>query len=86
MKKLLTTVVFLTIAATPVFAQSFAPEYGSGNIVSGTNQGGEGSYAQAPENYEMRAISTRGTFALFVRPRQNRNTTQKMNLKSNAKQ
>ena len=54
MKKLLTTVVFLTIAATPVFAQSFAPEYGSGNIVSGTNQGGEGSYAQAPDNYETR--------------------------------
>ena len=54
MKKLLTTVVFLTIAATPVFAQSFAPEYGSGNIVSGTNQGSERSYAQVPENYEIR--------------------------------
>ena len=54
MKKLVTTVVFLTIAATPVFAQSFAPEYGSGNIVSGTNQGGEGSYAQAQDNYETR--------------------------------
>jgi hypothetical protein len=54
MKKLLTTVVFLTIAATPVFAQSFAPEYGSGNIVSGTDQGGEGSYAQAPNSYETR--------------------------------
>jgi hypothetical protein len=52
MKKLLTTVVFLTMAATPVFAQSFALEYGSGNIVSGTNQGGEGSYAQAPDTYE----------------------------------
>ena len=39
MKKLLTTVVFLTIAVTPVFAQSFAPEYGSGNIVSGNKSG-----------------------------------------------
>ncbi len=54
MKKLLTTVTFLTMAATPVFAQSFAPEYGSGNIVSGTNQGGEGSYAQASDSYKTR--------------------------------
>jgi hypothetical protein len=54
MKKLLTTVIFLTMAAVPAFAQSFAPEYGSGNIVSGTNQGGEGSYAQAPDRYETR--------------------------------
>ncbi len=53
MKKLLTIVAFLTITATPVLAQSFAPEYGSGNIVSGTNQGGEAAYAQAPENYKM---------------------------------
>ena len=54
MKKLLTTVAFLTITATPVLAQSFAPEYGSGNIVFGTNQDGEASYAQAPENYNTR--------------------------------
>jgi hypothetical protein len=51
MKKFLTTVVLVTITTTPVFAQSFAPEYGSGNIVSGANQGGEASYGQAPDNY-----------------------------------
>ncbi len=53
MTKLLTTVAFLTVtAAAPVFAQSYAPEYGSGNIAPNTNQEGEGSYAQAPTNYE----------------------------------
>jgi hypothetical protein len=50
-KKLLTTVVLLTITGTPVLAQSFAPEYGSGNIVSGANQGGEAAYAQAPDDH-----------------------------------
>ncbi len=60
MTKLLTTVAFLTVtAAAPVFAQSYAPEYGSGNIVPKINQEGEGPYAQAPANYETGYEHTR---------------------------
>jgi hypothetical protein len=53
MKKLLTTVTFLTVAATPAFAQSYDPDMGTGNIAPMivSNQRGEGAYAQAPTNY-----------------------------------
>jgi hypothetical protein len=34
MKKFLTTLALLTVIATPVFAQSFDPENGTGNLLS----------------------------------------------------
>ena len=56
MKKALTAVTFLTIFATPAFAQSFDPDLGSGNIapLAATNQGGASAYAQAPDGDEIR--------------------------------
>jgi hypothetical protein len=60
MKKLATTVAFLSIGllsnvAMPAFAQSYTPEFGTGNVAAAPpNQSGEASYAQAPDNYEIR--------------------------------
>ena len=34
MKKFLTTLAVLTVIATPAFAQSFDPEFGTGNVLS----------------------------------------------------
>jgi hypothetical protein len=57
MKKLVAT-VFLSIGllsnvAMPAFTQSYIPEFGTGNVgAAPPNQGGEASYAQAPDDYE----------------------------------
>lgn len=50
MKTVLITVTFLSVIATPVLAQSFDPEMGTGNIVF--NQQGENVLAQASGVYE----------------------------------
>ncbi len=56
MKKLLTTAAFLTLIATPAFAQTFDPDMGTGNIARPLvmNQGGGSAYAYAPGDYETR--------------------------------
>jgi hypothetical protein len=46
MKKFLTTLAVLTVVATPVFAQSFDPEVGTGNIAPAP---GGGQFAYAPK-------------------------------------
>ena len=45
MKKFLTTLTVLAVIATPVFAQSFDPEAGTGNIAPAP---GGGQFAYAP--------------------------------------
>ena len=53
MKKFLTTLALLTVFAAPAFAQSFDPEYGTGNVLPfayapQVNGSGNDAYAYAP--------------------------------------
>jgi hypothetical protein len=53
MKKLLTLSAFASVIALPAFAQSFDPDFGTGNLVPPVaNLGAASAYAQAPANYE----------------------------------
>jgi hypothetical protein len=55
MKRLLTTAVFLSIVATPAFAQSYNPELGTGNVgLTVPNGYGEAAYAEMPYTRESR--------------------------------
>jgi len=56
MRSALTTATVLIVMATPVLAQSYDPDVGSGNIVPppAASQILEGAYAQAPGGYEPR--------------------------------
>ncbi len=52
MKKVLTTLTFLTVIATPAFAQSFDPDLGTGTIAPLVYQGGQSAYAPPLVTYE----------------------------------
>jgi hypothetical protein len=62
MKKLLITLAVLTVMATPAFAQSFDPEFGSGNVLSFRNG------PTAPQNDRV-AIHRNGLNARAMAPR-----------------
>jgi hypothetical protein len=50
MKKLVVAVALVASLATPVFAQSFNPDFGTGNVLASRTQQDPGmtAYAQAP--------------------------------------
>ena len=54
MKSVLTTAAVLVLIATPVLAQSFDPDVGTGNITPPpvASQNGASAYGQAPDTYE----------------------------------
>lgn len=69
MKKLILSAAFATLLASPVLAQSYTPDYGTGNIVPQVATGADitgsvrGAYAYEPsrvERFQRETLRARG--------------------------
>ena len=63
MKKILTLATFASVIALPAFAQSFDPDFGTGNVAPPVaNMGAASAFAQAPTIYERGYVRDRRAY------------------------
>jgi hypothetical protein len=76
MKKLLILAIFANIIAPPAFGQSFAHDFGTGNVNPPVaNMGAASVYAQAPAIYDHGYVQHRNGYRFGVPPMIDRDNT-----------